>query len=136
MKLSQQLLEVLDAEVARVKELRPSLRSTRTSVIRSCLRKVILEPSEARWSHPEVRDALRQEGDLMEAEADVLKGSNEESAARSLYLQAAAKELEALAVLKDPDESTILMSLFRIVFLTQKGTGYKHLPTIPGGSNR
>lgn len=131
-KLSHQLLETVDVEVARMKGLRPGLRPTRASVIRGCVRKAILEPSEARWSHPEVREALRQEADLMEAEGDVLEGSDEEVAARSLYLQAAAKELEALAVLIGPGEDVILASLLRIVFLTQKGTGYRHLPSIPG----
>jgi hypothetical protein len=132
LRLSRQLLEALDAEVERVRGLRPELRPTRASVVRDCLRKTVLEPSEARWSHPEVWEALRQEADLLEAEADLLRSSSEEAAARSLYLQASAKELEALAILETPGEETILGSLLKAVLLIQKGTGYRRLPTIPG----
>lgn len=132
-RMSPQLLEALDSEVVRIGELRPDLRPTRVSVIRSCLRKTILEPSEVWWNHPEVQMSLRQEGDLMEAEGDMLLESGEGPAGRSLYLLAAAKELEMLAVFENSDENIILSSIFRILFLLREGTEYKCLPTIPSG---
>ena len=53
--------------------------------------------------------------------------------ARPLYLQAASLELEALALLDDPDEETVRSALLEILILLKDGTGYRHLPDVPGG---
>lgn len=134
--ISQALSDAVDEELERIRRVRPSSKATRASLAKNVLAKVLLEPSDAHWCQPEARDSLRQDADLMEAEAEMLKTSDEGAASRSMYLQAAAKEIEALSVLNDPDEAVILSSLFRILPLLKRGTGYRHLPVVPADPDR
>lgn len=53
--------------------------------------------------------------------------------ARSLYLRAASLELEALSLLDDPDENIVKSALLETLVLLKEGTGYRHLPEVPGG---
>ena len=134
--VSQSLSDSIDEEIERIRRVRPGSRATRSSLAKNILAKVLLEPSDSHWCQPEARDGLQQEADLMEAEAEMLRASDERAASRSMYLQAAAKEIEALSVLSDPSEAVILSSLFRILPLIKRGTGYRHLPAVPADPDR
>jgi len=78
------------------------------------------------------RELLRTAGPLKLAAKGKL-ADGKPHLARPLYLRAAALELEALALLDDPGEDTLKSSLLEILVLLKNGTGYKHLPEVPGG---
>ncbi len=56
--------------------------------------------------------------------------------ARRAFLRAAALELEALAALEDPGESTTIGVLIEIVYLIKQATGYKSLPDVGDGKGK
>ena len=129
--LPGRLTAALDEEVERRRQLRPRAGESRASVVRAALRALLLRAEEDPASQEEVRENLQTEAELMEAEAELLMKAGDGVAARSLWLMAAAKELEGLSVMTSPSEPEILRTVIRVVMLFQKGTGYKSLPRVP-----
>jgi hypothetical protein len=73
-----------------------------------------------------VRESIEYERGGAEALA---QGSQER--AKKMFLLAAAREIEALAVTDKPSENAIRSSLIRTVMLLKDGTEYLRLPDVP-----
>lgn len=74
----------------------------------------------------------RQSCQMKDLAVKEIKKNNME-AARSCYLKAAALQINAFALSGNVDEYTTITHLVEIIHLLKQGTGFKHLPTIPGG---
>lgn len=130
--LSPELEEIVDTEVIRLRSLNPKLRVTRAIAIQALVRGYYrnLQPGDTKAAYEQY---LKQSSVLK------LKGGNhqilgETGPARRDLLRAAAYELLALSVLKDPPDSTVVRHLVEVVELTKEGTGYKSLPDAMRGA--
>lgn len=83
------------------------------------------------------KDEPRSYEDLTKQSAELERGALEATTqhshnrARKMFLLAAARELEALALLERPNEENIKTTVIRAVMLLKDGSGYNHLPDFP-----
>lgn len=126
--LSERVLEWVDREVLDTGRPRSEVLEDLASA--AMARREILEVRDPR-RRVKVRDALLSQSEPLKELAAAYADLGELAAADAAYLLAAAKELEALAVLRDPSEETVRDKLIDVVTLIKKGTGYKHLPDVP-----
>lgn len=126
--LSERVLEWVDQEVQDTG--RPRSEVLEDLANAAMARREILEVRDPR-RRVKVRDALLSQSEPLKELAAAYADLGERAAADAAYLLAAAKELEALAVLRDPSEETVRDKLIDVIALIKKGTGYKHLPDVP-----
>ena len=122
----------LDAEVKRLRKERPDGRWSRSELVRFALARGFGKKISKKDRAAIYKELLYKSGTLkLRARANL--ASNKLEAARSAYLQAAALELEAFSLLDNPGEMTVKTALIEILVLLKDGTGYRHLPEVPGG---
>lgn len=129
--LSSDLLQILDDEVIRLASLNPGSKLNRTDAFRAMILRHARDlPSGS--SMAVYREHKREAGPL-KLHGMSMKIQGEERKARRALLRAAALELEALAALDEPSESTMIGALIEILGLIKQGTDYKSLPDVPVG---
>ena len=121
-------MKLVDREVARKK--RSTGKASRSEFLAELVRRYFLGQhggaAELRRAHGEIRGFAAR----LKAHGDDIQERGDPQEARRAFLLAAAKELEALALVAVPDEKDMIGDLMEIISLLKKGTGYRHLPEV------
>lgn len=126
------VVRALDAEVKRLVKARPDREWSRSDLVRTALARHFGRRLSKKDRDFLYQELLRRAGPVkLKAKGHLAAG--EPHLARTLYLQAASLELEALVLLDMPGESTVKSALVEILVLLKEGTGYRQLPDVPGG---
>jgi len=133
--LSRELIRELDAEVSRARKAKPGTTFSRSELIRDVLTHFTTSSKEERRTEARTYESLVKEAYQLKERGNVAMSEGGHRRARKMFLQSAAKELEALAVMDDPDsrkvEAMTKTALIEVVVLLKMATGYSHLPDIP-----
>lgn len=133
--LPDDVVRSVDAEVERLRSEGRLPVGGRSTFIRDVLFLGLARLGWAGQKEPEsrlsAREALLRDAGILKLRGKSHQALGEPEAASSAYLAAAARELEALAVLGGASEATIKTHLIEIVYLIKLGTGYRHLPDVP-----
>jgi len=136
--LPKELIRELDAEVSRARKARPGSTVSRSEVIRGVLAHFTSTAKEERRSESRTYESLIKEAFQLKERGNVAMSEGGHRRARKMFLQSAAKELEALALVEEPDsrkvEEMTKTALIEVVVLLKMATGYAHLPDIPSQS--
>lgn len=129
--LSKESLRGLNTEVNRVRKLYPGTVVSRSEVVREIISQYLLSQKEDRELEARTHTSVVHEATELRENGDIAFTEGGYRRARKLFLQSAAKELEALSFIDDPDESIMRTTLIEVVVLLKKATGYTYLPDIP-----
>lgn len=133
--LPRELIRELDGEVTRVRKARPGVPISRAGIMRTILAHWASLDREDRSTEPRTYQGLVKEAQELKEKGNAAMSEGGHRRARKLFLQSAAKELEALALVEDPDsrkvEALTRTTLVEVVVLLKMATGYNHLPDIP-----
>jgi hypothetical protein len=133
--LPEHLVQDLQKEIKRLSRTKDGVRYNRNAYIRDIIYLNLLKNpyvvSKHKLTRLDARKALLHAANSTKtiAKESLLEGNSE--VASALFLAAAAKELEALSVLRNPDESTIRSTIIEVLVCLKAGTGYNHLPEVP-----
>jgi len=126
------VVRALDAEAERLRKEWPDGNWSRSERIRTSLARSFGKRISKK-DRAALYEELRRKAVFMKLRGQNCLTDRKVADARDAYLQAASLELEALALLDNPDEATVLAALIGILALLKEGTGYMHLPEVPGG---
>ena len=133
--LPRELIKELDAEVSRARRARPGSNVSRAEVIRAVLASFVNAAKEERRSEGRTYESLVKEAHQLKEKGNVAMSEGGHRRARKMFLQSAAKELEALSLVDDPDlrkmEQMTKTTLIEVVVLLKMATGYNYLPDVP-----
>lgn len=133
--LPRELIKELDQEVSRARKARPGSNVSRSEVIREVLAHFTASSKEERRSESRTYESLIKEAFQLKEKGNVAMSEGGHRRARKMFLQSAAKELEALALVDDPDsrkvEEMTKTALVEVVVLLKMATGYNYLPDVP-----
>ncbi len=129
--LPKSLIKQLDREAARLKK--GGGRGSRSEALAEVVRRHFLGTYGGNTMLLSAHNEIRQDASQMKSYAEEKLRQKDIYAAKRGFLLTAAKELEALALLSDPDESTIRSSVIETLMHLKDGVGYKALPDVPGG---
>jgi len=128
--ISRELSKNLAKALASIRKSRSNIKVSRSELVREILTCFVTanEPrsNKERTYEIIIEESMEYERGGIEAMA---QGSHER--AKKMFLLAAAREMEALAIAERPDESVIRSALIHTVILLKDGTEYSHLPDIP-----
>jgi hypothetical protein len=127
--VNHELSKQLNNALASIRKIRSNPKITKSELIRE-----ILECYTTKQEPIPNEDAYEIIiGESIEYEKGGTEAANQGSSERAqkMFLLAAAREIEALAVIDKPNENIIKSALIRIVMLLKSGTNYLHLPDIP-----
>lgn len=131
MTVDQKVALMLDREIADVRSRYPGVKPTRSSVAKALVSRSLLRRVSSKEDRAEARASILKEASVLKLQAMNKSVLGDGEYARQLHLLAAARELEALAVMKSPDDRTILTALIEMVGEVKAATGYKSLPDVP-----
>jgi len=136
--LPRELIRELDAEVSRARKARPGSTVSRSEIVREILTHFTSAAKEERRAvkdEPRTYESLVKDAFQLKEKGNVAMSEGGHRRARKMFLQSAAKELEALALVEDLDsrkvEEMTKTALIEVVVLLKMATGYAHLPDIP-----
>jgi metal-responsive CopG/Arc/MetJ family transcriptional regulator len=136
--LPRELIRELDAEVSRARKARPGTVVSRSEIVREILVHFTSTAKEERRSakdEPRTYESLVKEAFQLKERGNVAMSEGGHRRARKMFLQSAAKELEALALVEDMDsrrvEEVTKTALIEVVVLLKMATGYNYLPDVP-----
>ncbi len=133
--LPRELIKELDGEVARIRRARPGLQVSRAGTIREILAHWASLDKEDRSTEPRTHEGLLREARELKEKGHAALSEGGHRRARKLFLQSAARELEALVVAEEHDprklEAVTKTVLVQVMVLLKLATGYKHLPDVP-----
>jgi metal-responsive CopG/Arc/MetJ family transcriptional regulator len=133
--LSRELIKELDAEVSRARKAKPGTTFSRSELIREVLAHFTAASKEERRSETRTYESLVKEAHQLKERGNIAMSEGGHRRARKMFLQSAAKELEALALVDDPDfrkvEEMTKTALIEVVVLLKMATGYNYLPDVP-----
>lgn len=133
--LPRELIRELDAEVSRTKRSRPGSNVSRAEIIREVLTHFVNGTKEERRPESRTYDSLMKQAVQLKEKGTVAMSEGGHRRARKMLLQSAAKELEALALIDDPDQRKVeemtKTTLIEVVVLLKMATGYAYLPDVP-----
>lgn len=133
--LPKDLIRELDAEVSRARKSRPGTSVSRAELMRGILIHFIATAKEEKRSEARSYESLVKEAGHLKERGNTAMSEGGHRRARKLFLQSAAKELEALALVDDPDarkvEERTRTALIEVVVLLKMATGYAYLPDVP-----
>lgn len=133
--LPRELIRELDVEVSRAKKSRPGSNVSRAEIIREVLTHFVNDTKEERRSEARSYDGLIKQARQLREKGTVAMSEGGHRRARKMFLQSAARELEALALVDDPDvrrvEEMTKTALIEVVVLLKMATGYTYLPDVP-----
>lgn len=121
----------LDKEIAEVRLRYPGVNPTRSSVAKALVARSLLRRASTKEERAEARTAILKEASILKLQAMNKSVQGDGEYARQFHLLAAARELEALAVMKSPDDRTVLSALIEVVGELKAATGYRSLPDVP-----
>ena len=127
--IGQELSKQLSRALISIRKVRANPKITRPQLIREILNCYTTqqEPTSKEDAYEIImKGSIEYEKGGMEA---LVQGSQER--AKKMFLLAAAREIEALAIVDKPSENAIRSSLVRVVMLLKSGTDYLRLPDIP-----
>lgn len=133
--LPRNLIREIDAEVSRLRKARPGIPISRSGVMREILAHWASLDREERSTEPRTYEGLVREATELKEKGNAALSEGGHRRARKLFLQSAVRELQALAILDDPDprrvEALTKTTLVEVVVLLKLATGYIHLPDVP-----
>jgi metal-responsive CopG/Arc/MetJ family transcriptional regulator len=133
--LPRELIRELDAEVSRAKRSRPGSNVSRAEIIREVLTHFVNGTKEERKSESRSYESLMKQARQLKEKGTAAMSEGGYRRARKMFLQSAAKELEALALVDDPDQRRVeeitKTALIEVVVLLKLATGYTYLPDVP-----
>lgn len=106
-------------------------RVSRASVCKDIIDAAINRNYENKEQQIQIHNRLLKLAVSLQERGNFFLKKNDHKTSASLFLMAAAKEIEALAILGDRDESLIKGTLIKAIQLLKKGTGYRSLPNVP-----
>jgi hypothetical protein len=121
----------LDKEISEVRSRHPDVNPTRSSVARAILMRGLVRRASTKEERSEARASIKREAGILKLQAMNQSVMGDGEHARHLHLLAAARELEALAVMRSPDDQTVLSTLIEVVGEVKAATGYRSLPDVP-----
>lgn len=136
MVLPKDLLKELGAEVSRIRRARPGTNVSRSEVLRQIVAQHLETSKEERHLEERTYSTLIHEAAELKERGKTAMSEGGHRRARKMFLQSAAKELEALSLVEDPNEDTIRTTLIEVVVLIKSATGYAHLPEYPASRPR
>lgn len=125
------ILKKVDKELRRIRKQAPRSKPTRANICLSFIENSVLLISETEAEKSAAHEIFLEQSKAIRMEATEYANIGENMKASSLYLLAAAKELEALAILGTRNENIIKSTLIQAIQLIKRGTGYNHLPSVP-----
>lgn len=108
--------------------------ASRAGVCRAIIDQTVNRSYETREEQVRAHSRLIRESSKHKERAQLALKRNDQPAASSQFLLAAAKELEALSIIGSRNESTVKSSLIQVLQLLKRGTGYNKLPEVPASS--
>lgn len=129
--LPADLVKQLDREAVRLRK--AGGRGTRAEALEESIRRHFLGTHGGNRQILEAHDEMRREASRFKEHAMEKLSHGNVSAAKRSFLFAAARELEALALLAQPDLDTVKSAVIEAVMLLKDGVGFKSLPDVPGG---
>jgi hypothetical protein len=129
--LPEYILEELDEEVRKMRKEFRDVEYNRSDLIESAICGKITQRANSVEERHRLYKFYLSEAEPLKKKTLQHKELGETAQARSSSLKAAAKELEALSILENPNEEILRSALIEIVMLIKDGTGYIRLPDIP-----
>jgi hypothetical protein len=129
--LSSCSINKIDKELRKLRKEDPHKKPTRASICTPIIENGILKFSITEKEKSEACSSLLEQSKEFKKKAASHADAGENNESSSAYLMAAAKELEALAILNTNDENMIRSTIIQTIQLIKRGTGYNHLPNVP-----
>jgi metal-responsive CopG/Arc/MetJ family transcriptional regulator len=127
--IPKELSRTITKALASARKARENVSVSRSDLVREILTyyfESMSQPDELRSYEDLAKQSIELENGAIEATTQHSHGR-----ARKMFLLAAAREIEALALLDRPNENNIKTTVIRAVMLLKDGSGYNHLPDYP-----
>lgn len=129
--LPPEVFKRLSQEVRLRKTKDSSSNPSRTSIARALIITGLRRMPETPGGKKELNIQILRESIELKSKGKILLANNKKIEAQSMFLLAAAKELEALSILKTDSETKMRTTIIETLMLLKLATGYKNLPNIP-----
>jgi hypothetical protein len=134
--LSSEVVMKIDQEMKKLRETVLGSKPTRSEVCASFIEEGINKCAKTEYERNLSSERIITQANSFRDQAAMCLTNGENNEASSLYLMAASKELEALAILQTRNENIIKSTIIETIQFIQKGTGYRTLPVLPLGKCR